>query len=751
VLRGEGVAMSLRQIIEGQKKGCWLRDIRGLLNAVPGYVLTENEAKEAVTQLKVAIVGGWEGPILGWIALGLTRSTGRFLAEARSQGVFRLSGHDYRSKTLTNAVQEILRAIEQGELKVAPDVTFYFQNVLRLHTISEAVHDLTETIKNTIRARGPGGLKAALIMTDFVFLLASTRGHPTDKTKHLSHPYFFSPEELAEGFSLVFSLATEQPGEWPIKNTAVDTRTLIKTDEPMNLLRAGAVVRFFREAEVMVDVYGFTLEPTGTNRFEFRPPNPDFLKAMRYGYMRYQLRQLAHVAGGYDTGRPMLREVAEKLADTSGEKFVVRKNNPERFTFYVPGFPKLKEILNAQWLYQEEYLMWSHAARELLTTVDNILDFEVADGVTIHDVLKLQRCVNFFRWYAVRYLLKELPKKPGVVLQSLLSALSTEQTVEYFGQIVEKEKVEKLVDLLAFRPDRDKFFDVLYQPLLRTTHGVIFGTNLFGSSNLVRNLLQLTRRRLFHDGKIDPLKRMAREALAKRADYVHSKDLNYRVGARSSDVDVLVLWGGVLFVLECKNALHAAGPFELRNSNEHILKANEQLNLFRLGFADPEFRKDLAKKIGKPIPDGTRLITSILISNRMFLGLKMGENTVRSVFEMKQFLEEGTITVADEVKQFWKDKPTSVDLCQFFDGELTVKPYWDAMKDYREKYTIGRFEVSVHSFKLDMEKLAENFGLDKARQRIGELKAEHRAALEEHDAKVESCERLAEWSRRREL
>jgi hypothetical protein len=741
--------MSLKHIFEGRPGGWQFDDQPALTAVLPGYELTEKEAKEAVKALELATIRNDSANMVGWLVVGLTRSPTHFLSEARDGGLFRLSRYDYRHDALTKLLHNLVERVTANTFVVPPSTARYFENVLRLHTVCQEIHEIVGRLVDTLRERGHAGLKAMLMMVDFAFMIAERKGDRTDKAKPSTHLFFFSPEDLAEGFSLAFDLFIKQPRGWPLRNEAIDMERALTQGEPETLLRNGALVRYYREMEVMVDAYGFTLEPVSETRFELHPPYSDFLRAMRYGYMRFESQLHAHLVRSHDKDRPRLSELAARFMDAVREACVAEKDNPKRFIFQIPMVEPLLAALDARWLYQEEYATWSFASMELMTPLEDLLQFEVVKGITMKDILEFHRCVNFLRWFAGRFLMDRLNEDAPMVLQSLLLAQKRAQYVEFFGQLIDKKKVEGIVDLFAYLPGRDAFFDVQYQPIVRTANdGVLFALNIFGTSNIVRNVLQLTRKRKYHDGTFDPLKNMARESLGKRADYVYPKDLKFEVGERKSDVDVLVLWSGILFVLECKNPLHPTGPFELRNSYEYIIKANRQLDLFRSGFSDPDFRESIGTRIGYELPEGTPLVTGILVSNRMFLGLRIGENSVRNAFEMRHFLKEGTIIVGDQAKHFWKDKPTAQDLVAFFGDDLYVKKNWAAMTEFREEYKIGRFEISALAQKLDMEKVADNLEMPEVAARIRASKEEYLARIKEQEAEIMQMEERAERVRR---
>lgn len=320
--------MSLKKLVESKSES-WQFDDQLALNAVlPGYELTEKEAKEVVKALKVAIDTNDPVNIVNWLVIGLARSPAHFLPEARSNALFRLAPYNYRHDNLTKLLRELMTRITAGTFTAQVPTIRYFQNILRLHTICEDVLGLVEELKDNLREHGHAGLKAMLMMVDFVFFLAERGRYQTDKSKPSSHPFFFNPENIAAGFSFAFNLFTEQLGNWPIKNEPVDMEWTFMRDEPTRLLRLGALVRYYHEIEVMVDAYGFTLEPVSETRFELHPPYPDFLRAMRYGYMRSEIQLHAHMVRSHDKDRPKLSEIATMFMKQGATGVLSRKTTP---------------------------------------------------------------------------------------------------------------------------------------------------------------------------------------------------------------------------------------------------------------------------------------------------------------------------------------------------------------------------------------------------------------------------------------
>jgi len=80
--------------------------------------------------------------------------------------------------------------------------------------------------------------------------------------------------------------------------------------------------------------------------------------------------------------------------------------------------------------------------------------------------------------------------------------------------------------------------------------------------------------------------------------------------------------------------------------------------------------------------------------------------------------------------------------------DLSVSKYWAAMTEFREQYRIGRFELSALAYKLEMEEVADNFGMPEVAARISKEKENYMVWQQEHDAEVMRIEVLSERVRR---
>lgn len=480
--------------------------------------------------------------------------------------------------------------------------------------------------------------------------------------------------------------------------------------------------------EVLVESLDYSIEKVENGKYVLRPPNSEIERSARYEFIQTQFQQAIAFHEHNDEERLRLKDAVERLAEPMKARFCKYVKEPvERFTteFFVEG-PVMK-LLNDEGLFKEEYMLLRQACRELMTPLDDLLEFELAAGLTVWDVLKAQRLINNVRWHMANFLLPELSKRPGVVVQSLVPHFTDRTFEALLGESLGKEKVGALIELLVWKPEDSRVFDVQYQPIIREANGYLVPLNLFGGSDLLRNLLQLTRRRLYEDGRNDPLPTGLKQAFLARTACAEVGIVYHGVG-EDGEIDVLVLWDGMLFAFECKNSLLPVGPYELRTSYDYIRTANDQLDRFRNAFGSMSFRAALARQLARqtgeawPIGHDTKLVTCIVMANRMFMGYRLGQNSVRGSYELAGFVQNGTYVMGEEVRCFWSGpSPCGEDLRMFIKEDTTYQLIWGAMEEYEQEYSFGKCRVSRPTFQLWPRRLAELLRFSKTAAEIEEM------------------------------
>jgi hypothetical protein len=709
---------SLADIRGRLREGYYPRAPEELFRVRGSYILTRNEVRALLKEADEWIERRKEGRATNPIYAGLVLGGDDFLQKLRQEGLFRLSRYDFRHEQVVG----IVRALLKPGLGLDPKALAYVQSVSRLHEIADGIREIHQNIVDWLRSERESGLKGLLATLDCIFMVKADRGLSSDKEEFTSaFPFFFEPEELAEGYSLVLATYSRCFGP-PTKNPSI-SRSAASRGAYHELLRKGTQIAVFREWETLVDrlEYVVDVDPkTGT--YHLSAPDESLGRAVRHGFIQTETQALAKGMDWLEDGVPWFREVAKQFAEKFGDTCLVLKTVPEER--YVLGIPAADEILPPLQdveLFQEERLILRQLARELLIPVEELVEVDIRDGVTVRDLLRVQRLVQFLRWVMAMKLIPVLESRYATVIQSILPFYTRELLVKLLSFAIPIERVEVLIDLLRLDLTGTGHIDVMYQPLVPSGDGFLFPMNAFANANIVRNTLMLTRRRLYEDGTNDPLPgNVARSFTSK--GHAGLSNHSYSFEGKAGDVDVLALVDGILFALECKNSLLPTGPHELLTSWDHIQKGALQLDRFGVVFANPALRAKLAAQTTLPIDGSTRLVTGILMPNRMFIGCRLRGHAVRSSFELEHFIDEGTISIGEESRCFWAgDSLTGEDLRRFFEEDLTYLPFWRVMRKIRETHMIGRRKVEVDGWRLDLLPLAEELGFTETAKGLGEL------------------------------
>jgi hypothetical protein len=97
----------------------------------------------------------------------------------------------------------------------------------------------------------------------------------------------------------------------------------------------------------------------------------------------------------------------------------------------------------------------------------------------------------------------------------------------------------------------------------------------------------------------------------------------------------------------------------------------------------------------------------------MFTGYRLDGSPVRSVYELVAFVNDGTVSMGDQVRKFWKsDTLTTEDLIAYLREDLLHRPQFDAMEAVRHQYLFADRIVLEEVFVLDILKSAERLGFD---------------------------------------
>lgn len=119
----------------------------------------------------------------------------------------------------------------------------------------------------------------------------------------------------------------------------------------------------------------------------------------------------------------------------------------------------------------------------------------------------------------------------------------------------------------------------------------------------------------------------------------------------------------------------------------------------------------MSDRIGWKVGHDDKLVTCIVMMNRMFSGYRVGTHAVRGALEIMRQIDSGTIAIGEEKKCLWQGiEFTGEDLRRFIEDDSLQSLLWKSMVKTREVMPIGQFEVSYETLYLNLELFSDNVG-----------------------------------------
>ena len=172
-------------------------------------------------------------------------------------------------------------------------------------------------------------------------------------------------------------------------------------------------------------------------------------------------------------------------------------------------------------LFKEDAIYLDLVAKEQFVHPEELLSFQLADGLTMLDVVKIRRFLNFLRDLMAQKLLPLMETDPKIAMRSLLPVFRRDELVRLLKQCVSREAAEAFLRVTTY--DRAKsrgVLDVLYQPLILGHDHYLVPMNVLCSSDLLRNLLYTERKKVLQNDTDSPMPRLVAEALRTRFQHV---------------------------------------------------------------------------------------------------------------------------------------------------------------------------------------------------------------------------------------
>jgi len=640
-----------------------------------------------------------------------TASTTELISAIRESGCLRSSRFDFRISTPARVISSLL---SRGDRPSVEEVV-YLESMKALFTAAKAAQTVLKGLKAAMNARS---FKSYIAVADSAF-----RFNDSDDDSVLSLSVaMLSKEDIAASFSSYFTYFTDTRIDMERSDLSELNWKRIEGGEYMRRYKLFFVLNQLREAELSIDAYGYNARLDG-NRLYVQHPDERFVQAIDLGYIRQRSQpQADEIRLGPDLATMVsLKEGAAKMIKELGDKaFDLARTPFPRLRLCLPDHDAVLNIFKSDRLFKEEYVHLTILAKELFISYRQIAEQPIFEEVTLKDLIRFQRFFFFLSAALEDYCKKRNILGTKLFLNSAILVWGVHSLPEYLVKIFGADKADAIVRLLSWQRNISPVFDVQYQPIVRWGDCYVIPSAILALSNIARNTLQHLRFRFHSDGKVDPVSDELAKALI-TAGFAVYRGVSFKHRAIEGEIDVIGIRDNSIFIFECKNSLLPCSGFELRTSWDYVRKAASQLNVVVQLLTDKAFVAKMEAKLNVVLPRDGRVGSCIVMGNRMFPGLKYLGQPVRPLFEVCNFITEGTWTLmATELTDalgergsysfdLWRSRIlTAEDLHDYIGDDSAYKVMFESMNKMEGSISIGRCQMFGSRYVLDIGRMLEN-------------------------------------------
>jgi hypothetical protein len=523
-----------------------------------------------------------------------------------------------------------------------------------------------------------------------------------------------SAEELASACSFLLAIFDDAVG-LKANDLKISETGSGDEDTAHNLLLGAHCLRGVRDVEVLIMRFGHHATMEG-QEIQVTPSSDAMGMALSHGYLRTEFQAAVRA-----NGKDLYTQDTMRFIDfcTSLEQRVAKETTFRIFEIAEKPHRRLRvrmtdvaarliaeQVLNAETYFQEDIQQLADACYELHATLDELLALKITDSLNLGSIFRITRTFRFYSVLRAAELarMREI-KEPAYWNSVLGGGMQGDLRRLLIAHGIDAQHAEEYESLLTWRAGTNAGLDVQYTPFLEvgTVVAHLHATHL--ASHLIRNIMMLARKRLFDDGRHDPVAARLAHAFGV-AGYPFDQMRKYTFGAAKGDIDAIAMVGDTIVICECKNTLLPCSPNERRTFYDYMDKAVIQLERLRQLVLQPGFIEYLGKLLGWTIPRNPTVRYCIVPSIRLLSGANYDGYPVRHVDELGNLVESGKAVVKLENETLTFDlrgeRPLSEVLGEYLSPDPPIyKAFWDATVTSYEVWGTSRWTVRVPKYGWD--------------------------------------------------
>lgn len=641
--------------------------------------------------------------------------------EARKKGVFRYKAYGFKSNSALDIIETLLDL--RNLLNFNQSSLEFITNKKEMCWLFDSYSYLENKIVSLIREKHSqrrvskiDGIfyenalfKELLAFVDISFYNYHVREH----NNNLNIIESYSIEEITESVSYLIFLYDKFIGIREDINYTVDSDYILSKDIQEMILLGCKVIQI-QEFELLVDYFDYRVKYDG-KKCIFFDPSRILEKSIRLAYIKSNMQnailswKLNEVSVGHQSIENLGDMISDELFDQIFEDLGGGRLSRYRFRLETAMLADINERADNGW-FNEEADTLTHIAKELNMTIDETINKKITLSSTIGDVILFQRYFMLLNAIISKRLFMDKDKHK--IINSLIPTMKLEILQQILSIFLGSfKKAEELLCLFTY--NKNYKLDLQYTPFIQRGNNILFPNNLLTKSRLVRNVIahsHLIKNQIVNDDfGLEPLVTLCANKFRELGCTV-VENYKYTYKRRQGEVDLIVILGENIILIECKAPLTPINNFELRSSFDHIRKAEKQLDSSLLAFSDRSFINQFLKRYNIQKMN-YNLKTCIVFGSRLFTGYNGLRHSIRNIYELDMFLSNGIIMSHNKSLRLWRqDTPTEEEILNFISNECVF--YELAFNSMEESYLTLKVkdrEIIFETYGLNMVKLLQAY------------------------------------------
>lgn len=645
------------------------------------------------------------------ILIGLFFNYTKTIKGLKKSGALRYSNFIGKKCILKQLLEDLIEQNKTLNVFTDEDLS-YINSVVNLSFTIGSYKRLTISIQQEIdrfksNYKGRSLIKSLMAFTDYLFLYDYQPGSINDVSDINQRP----KEDISSAISyLIFFISNRQ--KIRPADILLVSEDYILNGEIGKIIILACLLSDLKDFELRVEHFGYRCE-VDVKKATIIPSSEEFEKSIRLGFIRHQIQGINDTSLTLEQikGENLIsiENIVENLSSIENLSFF-KVSNTHGYSRYVIEIPEpiydkiIQDLFIPNILFKEEQIYLAKAFKEQLLTLDDLENIKIQDNLSLLEFIKIHRVFILFFNLFKHHLNKTGSQDEDLTLRSLIPVYDQKAFYNLIEKFTSIENIDSYLDVCCWEPELDVLFDIQYHPILFFNESFMISLSVLANSNYLRNLFASEYKKnnpnLLKDGSNDRLVDKLSSAFS-RQRIINLK----QVPLPNGEIDLVVIYGKIIFFFECKHSLHPASFFDLRTTFDHIKKAETQLDYINKVFQEKSLNKIIMDKYQIDLSEVEYACSSIVVSNRMFNG-DVFRYTVRNINEIENLLNEGVVRTKDGEFLLWETNCLSLnDLTNYFGRSNQILDLmYSSLSCKREIYDMTNPEIEFQTYYLDIDK-----------------------------------------------